>query len=44
MAWDGKGTRLAVLYWEKGDLKLFVYDLVNRVKISKTILDENSAR
>src|SRR5688572_14871502 len=40
MAWDGKGTRLAVLYWEKGDLKLFVYDLVNRVKISKTNLDE----
>ena len=42
MAWDGKGTRLAVLYWEKGDLKLFVYDLVNRVKISKTILEKFS--
>jgi hypothetical protein len=42
MAWDGKGTRLAVLYWEKGDLKLFVYDLVNRVKISKTTLEQFS--
>jgi len=42
MAWDGKGSRLAVLYWEKGDLKLFVYDLVNRVKISKTILEKFS--
>src|SRR5436190_1003159 len=42
IAWDGKGTRLAVLYWEKGDLKLFVYDLVNRVKISKTKLEQFS--
>jgi len=31
LAWDGKGTRLAVSYWEKGKLKLFVYDLVNRL-------------
>jgi hypothetical protein len=36
LAWDGKGTRLAVLYWEEGKIKLFVYDLVNRVKINKT--------
>ena len=43
MAWDGKGTRLAVLYWEEGKIKLFVYDLVNRVKILKQIL-HNSAR
>ncbi|HEX6168247.1 MAG TPA: hypothetical protein VFZ33_01045 [Chitinophagaceae bacterium] len=42
MAWDGKGTRLAVLYWEEGKIKLFVYDLVNRVKISKTNLTQFS--
>jgi len=33
LAWDGKGTRLAVLYTEKGKTKFFVYDLVNRVKL-----------
>jgi hypothetical protein len=27
LAWDGKGTRLAVLYSEEGKLKLFVYDV-----------------
>ncbi|MFN2456914.1 MAG: hypothetical protein ABR502_01825 [Chitinophagaceae bacterium] len=32
LAWDGKGTRLAVVYSEKGKIKLFVYDVVNRVK------------
>lgn len=36
LAWDGKGTRLAVLYWEEGKIKLFVYDALNRVKINKT--------
>ena len=35
LAWDGKGTRLAVLYSEEGKLKLFVYDLVNRFKAVK---------
>jgi hypothetical protein len=33
LAWDGKGTRLAVLYSQEGKLKLFIYDLVSRVKI-----------
>jgi len=42
MAWDGKGTRLAVLYWEAGKIKLFVYDVVNRAKIAKTDLTEFS--
>ncbi len=42
MAWDGKGTRLAVLYWEAGKIKLFVYDIVNRAKISKTDLAQFS--
>jgi hypothetical protein len=33
LAWDGKGTRLAVVYNEKGKTKLFVYDAINRVRI-----------
>ena len=33
MGW--KRTRLAVLYSEEGKLKLFVYDVVNRIKIVK---------
>jgi hypothetical protein len=32
MAWDTKGTRIAVVYTTEGKLKLFVYDLVNRQK------------
>ena len=35
LAWDGKGTRMAVLYSEEGKLKLFVYDIVNRFKSVK---------
>jgi hypothetical protein len=35
IAWDGKGTRLAVLYNEEGKLKLFVYDVINRIKTVK---------
>jgi hypothetical protein len=33
LAWDGKGTRLAVIYNHEGKNKLFVYDAVNRVKV-----------
>ncbi|MET0637265.1 MAG: hypothetical protein ABWZ25_14640 [Chitinophagaceae bacterium] len=32
LAWDGKGSRLAVLYSDKGKLKLFVYDAIQRFK------------
>ena len=32
IAWDGKGTRLAVVYWERGKTKLFVYDVVAKYK------------
>ncbi len=32
LAWDGKGTRIACIYWEKGKTKLFVYDVVGRFK------------
>jgi hypothetical protein len=35
LAWDGKGTRLACVYNEKGKTKLFVYDVVNRYKVVK---------
>ena len=35
LAWDGKGTRLACIYWMEGKLKLFVYDVVNRIKVVK---------
>ena len=38
LAWDGKGSRLAVIYSEKGKLKLFVYDALTRIKISKNEL------
>jgi hypothetical protein len=33
LAWDGKGTRLAVIYNKEGKVNLFVYDAINRVKI-----------
>jgi hypothetical protein len=32
MAWDPKGTRLSVLYSEEGRIKLFVFDVITRVK------------
>lgn len=35
LAWDGKGTRLTCIYWEKGKTKLFVYDVVARYKTIK---------
>lgn len=38
LAWDGKGTRLACVYWEEGKIKLFIYDMVARFKrIKQTI-------
>ncbi|MCX6324826.1 MAG: hypothetical protein NTZ41_11535 [Sphingobacteriales bacterium] len=32
MAWDPKGTRIAVIYAHEGKLKLFVYDVIIRIK------------
>jgi hypothetical protein len=32
LAWDGKGTRLLVLYWEDGKIKMFVYDILAKYK------------
>jgi hypothetical protein len=35
LAWDGKGTRLACIYWSEGKTRLFVYDIVARYKVVK---------
>lgn len=40
LAWDGKGTRLAVLYNDKGKTNFFVYDMVNRTKLWKQEIDK----
>jgi len=32
MAWDGQGTRVAVIYWENGKIKMFVYDALANYK------------
>ncbi len=32
MAWDPKGTRISVVYASEGKLKLFVYDVITRIK------------
>ena len=32
LAWDGKGTRLLVMYWEAGKIKMFVYDNIAKNK------------
>ncbi len=39
MAWDGKGTNLAVIYNAEGKVKLFVYDLIKRYKPIKQDLE-----
>lgn len=40
MAWDPKGTRLTVIYRQEGKIKLFVYDVVTRVKYPKLDLTD----
>jgi hypothetical protein len=40
MAWDPKGTRLSVLYEEEGRVKLFVFDVITRVKPYKRDLTD----
>jgi len=40
MAWDPKGSRIAVVYHEEGRLKLFVYDVVNGIKRNKLDLTD----
>lgn len=39
MAWDGKGTRLLVIYWEKGKMKMFVWDYIAAYKKNKQIIE-----
>jgi hypothetical protein len=40
MAWDPKGTRLTVIYTDQGKLKLFVFDLMTRIKYPKLDLTD----
>ncbi|MDR3716319.1 MAG: hypothetical protein P4L51_26235 [Puia sp.] len=40
IAWDPKGTRLTVVYWKQGKIKLFVYDVVRRYKTIVTDLSQ----
>jgi hypothetical protein len=40
MAWDPKGTRVAVAYSEEGRLKLFVYDVITRIRQYKLDLTD----
>ncbi len=40
VAWDPKGTRLTVIYNQEGRLKLFVYDVVTRIKFPKLDITE----
>lgn len=39
MAWDGKGTRIATIYWEAGKIKMFVYDVIARYKRDKQVIE-----
>ena len=39
MAWDVKGTRLLVIYWEAGHTKMFVYDAIARYKRFKQTIE-----
>ncbi|MES2649706.1 MAG: hypothetical protein V4717_22705 [Bacteroidota bacterium] len=38
MAWDGKGSRLATVYWEKDKVKLMVYDITTNNKTVEQVL------
>ena len=39
IAWDPKGTRLAVIYYHEGKIRLFVYDVLAKYKRVVTDLD-----
>jgi hypothetical protein len=39
LAWDPKGTRLAVIYYKEGKIRLFVYDIIAKYKRVVTDLD-----
>jgi Tol biopolymer transport system component len=40
LAWDVKGTRLLVIYWEDGKTKMFVYDALAKFKRYKQEITE----
>ncbi len=40
MAWDPKGSKLLVVYTESGKIKMFVYDVLSRIKTNKQELPE----
>jgi len=39
LAWDGKGTRLLVIYWEKGKVNMYVYDIIAKYKRYKQTIE-----
>jgi hypothetical protein len=39
LAWDVKGTRLLVIYWEAGKTKMFVYDALAKFKRYKQTIE-----
>jgi hypothetical protein len=41
VAWDPKGTRIAVIYTQEGRIKMFVYDIVTKIKYFKLDLSEH---
>ncbi len=40
LAWDPKGTQIAVMYNQEGQLKFFVYDVVKRIKTVRLTLTD----
>ncbi|MDQ2752542.1 MAG: hypothetical protein M3R72_05910 [Bacteroidota bacterium] len=39
LAWDGKGSRLLVIYWKEGKINMFVYDVIANFKRFKQQID-----
>ena len=39
LAWDGKGSRLLVMYWKEGKINMFVYDAIANFKRFKQQID-----
>jgi len=35
LAWDPKGSKLLVIYTEEGKIRMFIYDLVKKIKMNK---------
>lgn len=40
LAWDPKGNRLGVIYWQEGKVKFFIYDMLTKYKTIKQDLPE----